>query len=429
MKKKKCNYCGENNNINAKFCAKCGKPLDLDSEVLSQELPEESSKDNSSTNTNVKKKMFLKNRKSLIFAFVIIVALVIVIAICSRPKIVLLSVKYNGSKVAGTVLDSDNKDFVVTGLTSKGKSVTLNNWSIENPVTLKKDKVATVTINWHDIKHKVNIACSTSEVTDLDITYNGSTEAGTLINNSSDFTVLDIHKNGKTSACKKWKVKDELSLVADCSSDVTIVCGKIEKVISIQCTTKTLTGLQATYSGKTEEGVQLNKDNSGIEVSAVYKDGSISAVTDFNITNPTTLVAGETSTITITYENQQCTLDVTCTTLSEAQYKEQCQNVSYSDLARNPDNYKSTKIKFTGKVVQVIGGDDSIGALRVNVTKGKYGYDDTIYVMYVPDPSNRILEDDIISLYGVSTGLYSYTTVLGAQVTIPSVLAVYVDIN
>lgn len=49
--------------------------------------------------------------------------------------------------------------------------------------------------------------------------------------------------------------------------------------------------------------------------------------------------------------------------------------------------------------------------------------------MYVPDSSNRVLEDDIISFYGTSTGSYSYTTVLGAQLTIPSVLAVYIDIN
>ena len=426
MKKKTCNYCGKNNKISAKFCAKCGNSFDSSS---SNDNDSPSEKSKSSINASTVKKNPFKNPTLLILFTLCIVALIAIIVLCTRPKITSISAEYNGSKKAGTVLDSNNKDFVVTGLTSKGEKIDLKDWSIEKPVTLEKDKTSTVTITSHNNTVTLSIVCSTSEITDLEVTYNGSTKAGTLISNNSDFTVLDIHKNGKKTTCKKWKVKTELPLVADCASNVTIVCGNIEKPISIQCSTKTPTGLQATYSGKTEAGVELNKDNSGIEVSAVYKDGSTESVTGFSITNPTTLVAGETSSITITYQNQQCTLDVTCTTLSEAQFKEQCQNISYDDLARNPDNYESTKVKFTGKVVQVIGGDDSIGALRVNVTKRKYGYDDTVYVMYVPDPSNRVLEDDIISFYGTSTGLYSYTTVLGAQLTIPSVLAVYIDIN
>ena len=65
---------------------------------------------------------------------------------------------------------------------------------------------------------------------------------------------------------------------------------------------------------------------------------------------------------------------------------------------------------------------------KVNNLSSRYLHH-LLYEMYVPDPSNRVLEDDIISFYGTSTGLYSYTTVLGAQLTIPSVLAVYIDIN
>lgn len=34
----------------------------------------------------------------------------------------------------------------------------------------------------------------------------------------------------------------------------------------------------------------------------------------------------------------------------------------------------------------------------------------------------RILENDYITIYGVSDGLYTYETVLGAQMTVPNVI-------
>lgn len=41
----------------------------------------------------------------------------------------------------------------------------------------------------------------------------------------------------------------------------------------------------------------------------------------------------------------------------------------------------------------------------------------------------RILEDDIITIYGELTGEKTYTTVMGASMTIPSFSASYVDIE
>ena len=68
--------------------------------------------------------------------------------------------------------------------------------------------------------------------------------------------------------------------------------------------------------------------------------------------------------------------------------------------------------------------------MRVNVTKGSYGiYEDTVYVIYSVDSSNRVLEDDIVSFYGYYDGLYSYESVMGATITIPSVVAAIVDIE
>lgn len=43
--------------------------------------------------------------------------------------------------------------------------------------------------------------------------------------------------------------------------------------------------------------------------------------------------------------------------------------------------------------------------------------------------SSRILEIDNVTLYGTSAGTTSYTSTLGAKITIPSIVADKIDIN
>ncbi len=113
------------------------------------------------------------------------------------------------------------------------------------------------------------------------------------------------------------------------------------------------------------------------------------------------------------------------------EYKKSCQTYDYKTIFRYAEDYKGKDVKYTGKVVQVIDGYIST-SYRVNVTKDKWGYyDDTIYVTFIDldDNTPRILEDDIITFYGTLSDLYTYETVMGASVTIPSVIATYIDIN
>jgi len=68
--------------------------------------------------------------------------------------------------------------------------------------------------------------------------------------------------------------------------------------------------------------------------------------------------------------------------------------------------------------------------LRVDVTQGKYGWTDTIYVEYTRgENESRILEDDIVNVYGIYAGTVSYESIFGATITIPGVLAMYVDVE
>lgn len=111
-------------------------------------------------------------------------------------------------------------------------------------------------------------------------------------------------------------------------------------------------------------------------------------------------------------------------------FKASCQNFSYDEVSRKPDNYKGQHAVFRGQVVQVL--EESYTTtinLRVNVTEGSYGWwDDTIYVIYtLPEGSPRILEKDIVTIYGTLDGLYSYTAVLGNTITLPKINAKYIE--
>ena len=117
-------------------------------------------------------------------------------------------------------------------------------------------------------------------------------------------------------------------------------------------------------------------------------------------------------------------------------FKASCQTYTYKDIARNPSNYNGKNMKFTGKVLQVSESSswfssDKNATILLNVTKDEYGfYDDTIYCNYTyKDGEDKILEDDIITIYGTCKGETSYYTVLGAKNTIPEIDIQYYSID
>lgn len=69
--------------------------------------------------------------------------------------------------------------------------------------------------------------------------------------------------------------------------------------------------------------------------------------------------------------------------------------------------------------------------MDVTCTEGKYydSWDDTIFVEYTYKDGTRILEDDIIDIYGTLMGIYTYKSITDLQVSIPGIYAEYIDIN
>lgn len=113
-----------------------------------------------------------------------------------------------------------------------------------------------------------------------------------------------------------------------------------------------------------------------------------------------------------------------------------CKEYSYKEIARNPKDYEGKPAKFRGQVIQVQESGDDI-VLRVNVTYEAFEYlddgiwNDTVYVEYTrkSESESRILEKDIINMYGTLNGTKTYETVMGNDMTIPYFQANYIEIE
>ena len=108
-----------------------------------------------------------------------------------------------------------------------------------------------------------------------------------------------------------------------------------------------------------------------------------------------------------------------------------CKIINYKSIARDPQKYVGKAVKFKGQVQQVIDEGPKKEALMVYVDPDDDGiYQDPIYVTHAKDNSeSRILEKDILTMYGTGSQLQTYTTVMGDERTIPGMLADYIVVN
>ncbi|KIL43095.1 hypothetical protein [Jeotgalibacillus campisalis] len=98
--------------------------------------------------------------------------------------------------------------------------------------------------------------------------------------------------------------------------------------------------------------------------------------------------------------------------------------ITYEQLARTPDEYMDSKVKFYGKVVQVMEGD-GYTQIRLAVNED---YDNIILGEFASSiTDSRILENDLITIRGLSDGLVSYESTMGGTITIPSVIILDVE--
>ena len=109
----------------------------------------------------------------------------------------------------------------------------------------------------------------------------------------------------------------------------------------------------------------------------------------------------------------------------EAAKGEYSADYSYNTIARDSESYKDTKVKYRGKVLQE--GDAGSGTHYIRFAVDS-NYDTVMFVTYKTDlVTGRILDDDILTIYGTVVGDYSYETVMGATVTLPWINADIID--
>ena len=256
-----------------------------------------------------------------------------------------------------------------------------------------------------------------AEADSLDIKYVGKNTDG-YVASAADFKVTVNYKDGTSSVATEFKISPESPKVSNGEeTKVTVKCHGIEG--SAKLKGKQAEELSASYSGSTEEGAVIKKGSPDLTVTVTWDDGTTDTVTDYEMDEEITLEAGETGEATISAFGESTTLSVECSTMSESQYKDKCETRGYKDLLRDASYDEYTKIY--GKVLQDCGN----GYYRI--TSGGSAWDD-VYMVTVQS-GDVLVEDDWVTCYGVTAGIYSYETVMGATQKVPWITAKYVDFD
>ena len=149
-------------------------------------------------------------------------------------------------------------------------------------------------------------------------------------------------------------------------------------------------------------------------------DNSTSAVND-----------GATTTVTdaATVQTEQTKPPIT-----EEEYKAECVEVGYKDLCRYPENYIGTKICLTVEIAQIMDASliGSQKAWRCYTDNSGYGFyaDDEYYILDKRDEGAiKILDEDVVTVYGEFTGLVEVKRALGGTTDeLPCIEARYADL-
>ena len=108
-----------------------------------------------------------------------------------------------------------------------------------------------------------------------------------------------------------------------------------------------------------------------------------------------------------------------------------CIEADYKDIMRYPDKYIDQCVVFSGKVIQTREDTSIFTGKTITLRVRDIDDIDIVWLIQYKDKDvttdGNILEDDVITVYGTCTGTTSYNSIFGAQITIPSMTASYID--
>lgn len=101
-------------------------------------------------------------------------------------------------------------------------------------------------------------------------------------------------------------------------------------------------------------------------------------------------------------------------------------SIQYDSASRYPSSYKGDNVSFNGRVLQVMSGWGET-SYRIS-SRGRWN--NVVYVTIKnSDITTPIIEDDNVTVYGKYDGNYTYKSILGASITIPSVTAEKINVK
>ncbi|MEN6342665.1 MAG: tetratricopeptide repeat protein [Methanospirillum sp.] len=112
---------------------------------------------------------------------------------------------------------------------------------------------------------------------------------------------------------------------------------------------------------------------------------------------------------------------------SVSQIKANAISVPYDQLFRDNERYVGKTVYFRGEVDQAV--DDSRGNYVFRLATGKSEYvgylGDIIWIDY---QGQRYIESDVLDVWGQVVGLKKYTSIFGAEVTVPQIVALHTEL-
>ena len=245
-----------------------------------------------------------------------------------------ITVTYDGETRAGVVLDEKNTGFTVTAHFKDGHTENVTGWTVDAPRTLEDTKKSVVTITYRKASTRCEVQCTTGLIQSISAEYDGDTTAGTKITDTNPGLHVYAIRDGKQSELEKgWRE------IFSCA-------------LSIQCTTKAISRLTASYLGSTEEGTVISNGNDGLTVTAYYADGTSEHVSDWTLASSVTLKPKQRYLLEVHYEDSLCALEVTCTTPTPEEFQQGCISAGYFSLYHDPSHYAGANVVVDGFIVE-----------------------------------------------------------------------------
>lgn len=92
--------------------------------------------------------------------------------------------------------------------------------------------------------------------------------------------------------------------------------------------------------------------------------------------------------------------------------------ITYANVALQPSKYKGSNVSFNGRVLQSIEGSNGRW-IRLAVNND---INSVVFAEFGNDTADRrIYADEMVRIYGVADGLFTYNSVSGTEITIPKI--------